>query len=101
VVTANTAVRRWLDDIANERIHGTTQERPFKRLREEGLQGIPAPWRGNIPAARPQAEALNPTAERSVIIRGQLAQAMPLQHDLAIYDQLLDKAFHMGMAAAR
>jgi len=100
VVTANTAVLRWLNDIANERIHGTTQERPSKRLREEGLQDIPAPWRGNIPAARPQAEASSSTVERSVIVIERIEQVMPLQHGLAIYDQLLDTAFHIGKEAA-
>ena len=34
-VTANAQVRRWLKDIANERIHGTTQVRPAERLKEE------------------------------------------------------------------
>jgi transposase len=100
VVTANTEVRRWLKDIANERIHGTTQERPSKRLLEEGLQDIPAPWRGNIPAARPQAEVLSSTAERPVIVIERIEQEIPLQHQLAIYDQLLDTAIHIGMGAA-
>jgi len=89
-----------LKDIANERIHGTTQERPSKRLLEEGLQDIPAPWRGNIPAARPQAEVLSSTAERPVIVIERIEQEIPLQHQLAIYDQLLDTAIHIGMGAA-
>jgi hypothetical protein len=99
VVTANTEVRRWLNDIANERLHGTTQERPSKRLLEEGLQDIPAPWRGNIPAARPQADVLSSTAERSLIVIARMEQETPLQHPLAIYDQLLDRAIHIGMGA--
>jgi transposase len=37
-VTANIEVRRWLKDIANERIHGTTQARPAERLKE----GVPS-----------------------------------------------------------
>ena len=55
-VTANSEVRRWLGEVANQRIHGTTQARPAQRLQEECLQGIPAPWRGDIRAARPQSE---------------------------------------------
>ena len=97
VVTANTEVRRWLKDIANERIHGTTQERPSKRLPEEGLQDIPAPWCGDIRTARPQAEVLSSTTERPVIVIEQMAQETPSQHPLAIYDQLLDTAIHIGM----
>ena len=57
-VTANIQVRRWLKDIANERIHGTTQIRPAQRLQEECLQAIPGPWRGDIQAARPSARRL-------------------------------------------
>ena len=90
-VTANVQVRRWLNDIANERIHGTTQVRPSQRLQEERLQGIPAPWRGNISAARPQsAEASMPT-ERPVIVIEQIAQATPPQHPLAMYERLLEQ----------
>jgi transposase len=65
-VTANSEVRRWLKDIANERIHGTTQVKPIKRLSEERphLQAIPSPWRGQIAPA-------------------------PRQHPLAVYEQLL------------
>mgnify|MGYP003532960540 FL=1 len=35
VVTANSEVARWLCEVANERLHGTTQERPSERLRAE------------------------------------------------------------------
>lgn len=37
VVTANIEVSRWLDEIANERIHGTTEIKPSVRLKEELL----------------------------------------------------------------
>jgi hypothetical protein len=79
VVTANTEVRRWLREVAHERIHGTTQVKPVLRLQEErpSLQAIPAPWRGDIAAARPVA----------VIER--IEAAMPVQHPLAVYEQLL------------
>lgn len=90
-VTANIRVRIWLKDIANERVHGTTQIRPAQRLPEERLQPLPAPWRGDIRAARPQREEEVQIAERPVVVVERIAQASPLQHPLAIYEQLLDQ----------
>jgi len=90
-VTANTQVRRWLKDIANERIHGTTQVRPAQRLREEQLQSLPGPWRGDIPAARPRREIAAPPAQRPLVIIERIAQHTPAQHPLAIYERLLDQ----------
>lgn len=90
-VTANVQVRRWLKDIANERIHGTTQVRPAKRLKEEHLQSLPSPWRGDIPAARPQRAAVAALMERPVAVIERIAQVSPAQHPLAVYGQLLDQ----------
>ena len=91
-VTANAEVRRWLREVANVRIHASTQAQPAQRLQEEQahLQGIPPPWRGDIAAARPldapppaEAGAVRPTvAER-------IALPTPEQHPLAVYAQLL------------
>lgn len=89
-VTANTEVRRWLKDVANERIHGTTQVRPIERLQQEQLQGIPAPWRGDIRAARPQSETAATPLVRPVVVIERIAQEMPAQHPLAVYEGLLD-----------
>ncbi|GAB1720463.1 MAG: transposase [Nitrosospira sp.] len=89
-VTANIEVRRWLKDIANERIHGTTQARPAERLKAECLQSLPGPWRGDIPAARPQREIAAPPAQRPVVIIERIAQHTPAQHPLAVYERLLD-----------
>ena len=36
----NRDARRWLDTVANVRIHGTTRERPFDRLPAEGLVSL-------------------------------------------------------------
>ena len=91
VVTANSEVRRWLAEVANQRIHGTTQVRPVERLPEEGLLALPAPWRGDIAAARPRPMVIEATAERSVIHLDRLAQATPPQHPLAVYEQLLEQ----------
>lgn len=93
VVTAHTEVRRWLREVAHERIHGTTQVKPVLRLQEErpSLQAIPAPWRGDIAAARPQGTVL-PTSEppaRPVAVIERIEAAMPVQHPLAVYEQLL------------
>jgi transposase len=89
-VTANTEVRRWLKEVANARIHGTTQARPSERLREEHLQGLPAPWRGDIRAARPQSEAAVTTVGRPARVIEHMAQETPAQHPLAVYEDLLD-----------
>ena len=91
VVTANAQVRRWLKDIANERVHGTTQVRPAQRLPEECLQPIPGPWRGDIRAARPQREATAGPLARPVVVVERIAQVLPAQHPLAVYERLLDQ----------
>jgi hypothetical protein len=93
-VTANAEVRQWLKEVANERIHGTTQTQPSERLLEEQaqLQAIPAPWRGDIAAARPQAvvgTSVNAVAVRPAVVAAHIEAATPLQHPLAVYEQLL------------
>ena len=94
VVTANGEVRHWLSGVANERIHGTTHVKPRVRLAEEcaHLQGIPAPWRGDIAAARPQdaaSKAENAIGVRPAVIAEKIEAATPRQHPLAVYEQLL------------
>lgn len=90
-VTANVEVRCWLKDVANERIHGTTQMKPSERLREERpqLQVMPAPWRGDIAAARPQSEVAAALVERPVVVIERIETAMPAQHPLSVYEDLL------------
>ena len=90
-VTANIQVRIWLKEIANERIHGTTQIRPSQRLPEECLQPIPKPWRGDIRAARPQCDEVVTDKKRPVVVVERIAQISPMQHPLAIYEQLLEQ----------
>lgn len=99
-VTANIQVRIWLKDIANERVHGTTQIRPAQRLPEECLQALPAPWRGDIRAARPQREEEVQLAERPVVVVERIAQVSPAQHPLAIYEQLLAELSNTQEVAA-
>jgi transposase len=95
VVTANAQVRRWLKDIANARIHGTTQMRPIERLAAEYLQAMPAPWCGDIASARPQKRLTEleigtaSSVTRPAVVVEHLAQASPVQHPLAVYEALL------------
>ena len=93
VVTANIEVSRWLSEIANQRIHGTTEIRPCVRLKEEQahLQSISAPWRGDIAGARPHSEspALAVVSVRPANVVAHMTQEIPVQHPLAVYEQLL------------
>ena len=91
VTTANLEVARWLREVANERVHGTTQEKPAARMAAEALhlQALAPPWRGDIAAARPQTEAPEVPLPRPVIVLERIAEAAPAQHPLAVYEQLL------------
>ena len=99
-VTANAQVRRWLKDIANERIHGTTQMRPSQRLPAECLQPLPSPWRGDIRAARPQPALVTTPIARPVVVIERIAAATPLQHPLSVYERLLDQILEEQAVAA-
>lgn len=73
VGTANFHARRWLDEVANCRVHQTLKCQPVSRLADEQLQALPA-----IPPLSP------PTSQT-------VAQAMrldetPLHHPLSIYN---------------
>lgn len=94
VVTANREVKRWLNEVANERLHGTTQVKPSERLKEEvqHLQPIPVPWRANIAAARVQGIVpAEPAPKRPAVVIAHIEQETPAQHPLAVYEQLLDR----------
>ncbi|SFV17620.1 hypothetical protein SAMN05216552_10682 [Pseudoduganella namucuonensis] len=90
-VTANIEVTRWLREVAHQRVHGTTGERPAARLAEERtrLQALPLPWRADIGAARPRAPVAAAPAARPAIVVERLAEPAPVQHPLAVYEQLL------------
>lgn len=91
VATATAEVRRWLREVANERMHGNTHGKPSERLLEEcsHLQAIPAPWRGDIAATRPDVVAAAAPAERPVEVIERIEVATTAQHPLAGYEQLL------------
>jgi transposase len=83
VTTANTEVWRWLREVADLRLHGTTKRRPGEQLREErcALQSLPPAYPAlSKPATPASGQELR---ER---FRDWLS---PLQHPLSVYDQLM------------
>jgi transposase len=72
--TANLAVRRWLREVANARIHGTTGEIPAERLMRERphLQPTPLPYGGRT--------------VRAVQARPEPGPIVGIQHPLSLYD---------------
>jgi transposase len=77
--TANIEVRRWLDEVANCRIHGETNERPCDRLVIEREVLLPLPQRLSVEPAKRQA--LAPVSW----------PVTPLQRTPAIYEQMLQE----------
>ncbi|MEX3582711.1 MAG: IS21 family transposase [Burkholderia sp.] len=81
--TANAEVVRWLREVANVRVHGTTRQSRIERLRLEQskLQSSPEPRRASLPSASmpamPQPSRFDDT---------------PLQHQLSVYQSLLTEA---------
>ena len=73
---ANSAVRRWLREVANARVHATTKAVPAERLAVERamLQPIPAPYSGEIVRDDPRPVPV---------------PIVGLQHPLSIYDELM------------
>lgn len=71
---ANVHVRRWLDEVANTRVHATTKAVPAVRLAEERAVMLPAPALKAAPAI-PQRVAI---------------PVESLQHPLSVYDELLE-----------
>ncbi|MEV3842919.1 IS21 family transposase, partial [Aeromonas veronii] len=76
VSTANAHIGPWLQDIANQRSHGTTGEVPAIRLQQELPHFLP------LPQALPVSPGTTATA-----------RPMPLeslQHPLSVYQDLLE-----------
>ena len=76
VPTANAHVGRWLDEVAHQRIHGTTGVQPAVWLAEERQVLLPLP----APVCRPQPAV--------GLRRGRALPNESLQHSLAVYGQL-------------
>jgi transposase len=77
VDAANGQVGRWLDEVAHQRIHGTTKQKPQTLLIQERLS------LAELPLRRSSAKV--------AMIKS--ASAMPfesIQHPLSVYDQLLE-----------
>lgn len=77
VDAANGQIGQWLSEVAQQRIHGTTKQRPQSLLIKERLSLAELP--------------LRPSRARTTVIKSR--QAMPIesfQHPLSIYDQLLE-----------
>jgi len=76
VTIANRHVRRWLDEVANVRVHATTKVVPVVRLAEERAVMLPAP-----------------ALRASIRITQRVAiPTESLQHPLSVYDELLELA---------
>jgi transposase len=71
---ANLHVRRWLDEVANVRVHGTTRAVPTSRLPAERAVMLPPP----------ALKAPPPSPVRVAL------PLESLQHPLAVYDELLE-----------
>jgi hypothetical protein len=75
--SANAAVARWLREVANARVHGTTKEVPAERLlaEREKLQVLSAPYLGR--------------AVRSVAAVSSHKAVRGYQHPLSVYQELM------------
>ena len=64
---ANSEVVKWLDDVANKRIHQTTLQTPFALLAEERyhLSPLPKPYLGIHPKAMSVILAKNSNIDRA------------------------------------
>ena len=91
LASANALVATWLVEVAHERIHGTTGERPSARLLVERahLQPLAPAWRGDVRAARPIVTA-GKSHQRAPV--DQALRAVPhtcSPNPLAVYAALL------------
>ena len=79
VATANIEVRKWLDEVANCRIHGETNERPCDRQEIERPALLPLPLRLSVEPVKPE------------VIVPAFWPVTPLQRTPAIYEQMLQE----------
>ncbi|SEA97911.1 hypothetical protein SAMN05660964_03013, partial [Thiothrix caldifontis] len=78
VDTANARIGAWLAEVAHQRIHGTTQEKPQVLLDKERLSLQPLPAQ-----ATPSRSTVSPVTVKAAL------PVESLQHPLSTYDQLL------------
>jgi transposase len=92
---ANSEVLKWLDNVANVRIHSTTLQKPLKLLKEEipYLKAIPKPYNG-----------IHPKNSDNIIIKDNkiIRTNIPIgvisipQRDLQSYDTLIPTAIFLA-----
>lgn len=80
VTTANAHIGCWLEEVAHQRIHGTTGVKPAVRLAEERQVLLPLPRQTPAAPVAPGLRANHALPHES------------LQHSLSVYDQLLESA---------
>lgn len=80
VDTANAHVGRWVTEVAHQRVHGTTGEKPAVRLATERLA---------LEALPTRVVKTSPSVPRRAS-RGSALPIESLQHPLAVYEQLLE-----------
>ncbi|SOQ16341.1 ISPsy4, transposase [Pseudomonas syringae pv. persicae] len=78
VVTANAHIGQWLDEVAHQRIHGTTGVQPAVRLAQEQQVLLPLP-----------TQSLRPHPAQGLRL-GRVLPYESLQHPLSVYEQLLE-----------
>jgi transposase len=81
IETANTQGRHWLDNVAHQRIHDTTKEKPAVRLAKE------RPYLQSLPLTLQSAPVVTQTIGLSIMPAQHCA---PLHHNLNVYEQLME-----------
>lgn len=79
VTGANARVGAWLHDVAHQRTHAATNEKPQTRLEQERFAMQPLPF--------------NSASHSSQVLHDELSMTVPpnsFQHNLAVYDSLLE-----------
>jgi hypothetical protein len=73
--------------VANARVHGETSWVPAQALMGEraALQVLPAPYRGAVAPARPVR-----ASSSALRLQSNAFTVVPPQHDLAVYERLLE-----------
>jgi transposase len=81
VEDANAQLTHWLNDVANQRIHATTKERPADRLLREGL--LP------LSAAKPWPKVALPPTRRPSQVTFRITPPLVEERPLSVYEEVL------------
>lgn len=86
--TANSAVKQWLNSVANCRYHASLQQRPVDLFEQEKLHLIKlAPQTYPLPKTQHAVQIQN----HPLVIRLPYMDKLPQQHGLVVYQQLLNQ----------